>query len=33
MSFVENSELIGSIRGEIEILGDIFSTGEKWEAE
>ena len=25
--------LIGSMKGEIEILGDIFSTGIRWEAE
>ena len=29
---VDNSKLIGSMKGEIKILGDIFSTGEKWDA-
>jgi antitoxin (DNA-binding transcriptional repressor) of toxin-antitoxin stability system len=33
MPFVDNSKLIGSMKGKIKILGDIFSTGEKWEAE
>ncbi|MGH9948238.1 MAG: type II toxin-antitoxin system Phd/YefM family antitoxin [Pyrinomonadaceae bacterium] len=28
-----NSEWIGSMKGEIEILGDIMSTGEIWDAE
>lgn len=28
-----NSEWIGSMKGEIEILGDIMSTGIKWDAE
>jgi antitoxin (DNA-binding transcriptional repressor) of toxin-antitoxin stability system len=28
-----NSEWIGSMKGEIEILGDIMSTGESWDAE
>lgn len=28
-----NSEWIGSMKGEIEILGDIMSTGERWDAE
>ena len=28
-----NSEWIGSMKGEIEILGDIMSTGELWDAE
>jgi len=31
--YVDNSKLIGSMKDEIEVLGDIFSTGEKWEAE
>jgi prevent-host-death family protein len=31
--FVDNSKLIGSMKDKIKILGDIFSTGEKWEAE
>jgi hypothetical protein len=29
---VDNSKLIGSMKGKIKILGDIFSTGEKWDA-
>ena len=28
-----NSEWIGSMKGEIKILGDIMSTGERWDAE
>ena len=28
-----NSEWIGSMKGEIEIFGDIMSTGERWDAE
>ena len=28
-----DSEWIGSMKGEIEILGDIMSTGELWDAE
>ena len=28
-----NSEWIGSMKGEIKILGDIMSTGIKWDAE
>ena len=28
-----NSEWIGSMKGEIKILGDIMSTGESWDAE
>ena len=28
-----NSEWIGSMKGEIEILGDIMSTGVSWDAE
>jgi antitoxin (DNA-binding transcriptional repressor) of toxin-antitoxin stability system len=28
-----NSEWIGSMKGEIEIHGDIMSTGIKWDAE
>ena len=28
-----NSEWIGSMKGEIEIFGDIMSTGEGWDAE
>jgi len=27
------SDWIGSMKGEIEILGDIMSTGERWDAE
>jgi len=30
MPFVNNSNLIGSLKCEVEVLGDIFSTGEKW---
>jgi prevent-host-death family protein len=29
----DNSRLIGSLRDEVKVLGDIFSTGEKWNAE
>ena len=29
----DNSKLIGSMRGEIKVKGDIFSTGVKWDAE
>jgi len=28
-----NADLIGALAGQFEIRGDIFSTGEKWEAE
>ena len=28
-----NADLIGSMKGMFEIRGDIFSTGEKWDAE
>jgi prevent-host-death family protein len=30
---VDNSKLIGSLKNEVKVLGDIFSTGEKWDAE
>lgn len=30
---VDNSKLIGSLKNEVRVLGDIFSTGEKWNAE
>lgn len=30
---VPGAELIGSMKGKIEIHGDIFSTGETWDAE
>ncbi|HEY2865816.1 MAG TPA: type II toxin-antitoxin system prevent-host-death family antitoxin [Pyrinomonadaceae bacterium] len=30
---VDNSGLIGSMKGKIKIKGDIFSTGIKWDAE
>lgn len=30
---VDNSGLIGSMKGQIKIHGDIFSTGIKWDAE
>lgn len=30
---VDNSGLIGSMKGKIKINGDIFSTGIKWDAE
>ena len=30
---IDNSGLIGSMKDEIEVLGDIFSTGVKWNAE
>lgn len=28
-----NADLIGSLAGKFEIRGDIFSTGEEWDAE
>lgn len=28
-----NADLIGSLKGKIDILGDIFTTGIKWNAE
>jgi antitoxin (DNA-binding transcriptional repressor) of toxin-antitoxin stability system len=30
---VDNSKLIGALKDEVLVLGDIFSTGEKWDAE
>ncbi|MBX3292078.1 MAG: type II toxin-antitoxin system Phd/YefM family antitoxin [Acidobacteria bacterium] len=30
---VDNAGLIGSMKGQIKIHGDIFSTGIKWDAE
>lgn len=33
MAPVDNSSLFGNMKGKIDILGDIFSTGEKWDAE
>jgi len=33
MGPVDNTSLFGNMKGKIEILGDIFSTGEKWDAE
>jgi antitoxin (DNA-binding transcriptional repressor) of toxin-antitoxin stability system len=30
---VDNSGLIGAMKGQIKIHGDIFSTGIKWDAE
>jgi prevent-host-death family protein len=30
---VDNSRLIGSLKDEVKVLGNIFSTGEKWNAE
>jgi prevent-host-death family protein len=30
---VDNSKLIGSMKGKVIIRGDIFSTGVKWNAE
>lgn len=33
MGVVDNSKLIGALRDEVEVLGNIFSTGEKWDAE
>ena len=30
---VDNSKLIGSMKGKVIIRGDIFSTGVKWDAE
>ena len=29
----EHASLIGALKGEIEICGDIFSTGVRWEAD
>ena len=29
---VDNSKFIGSMKGKVKILGDLFSTGERWEA-
>jgi prevent-host-death family protein len=29
----ESGELIGALAGKLKILGDIMSTGEKWDAE
>ena len=33
MGRVDNSALIGSMKGTIKLSGDIFSTGVKWNAE
>jgi prevent-host-death family protein len=33
MGAIDNSKLIGALRDEVVVLGDIFSTGEKWDAE
>lgn len=30
---VESADLIGSLRGKLEIKGDVFSTGIRWDAE
>jgi len=30
---VDNSKLIGSMKGKVTIRGDIFSTGAKWNAQ
>ena len=30
---VDNSRLIGSLKDEVKVFGNIFSTGEKWNAE
>ena len=32
MASADNSHLFGNMKGKIKILGDIFSTGEKWDA-
>jgi hypothetical protein len=29
----DNADLIGSLAGHFEIRGDIFSTGEEWDAQ
>jgi antitoxin (DNA-binding transcriptional repressor) of toxin-antitoxin stability system len=29
----ESADLIGSLRGQVQVKGDIFSTGVKWEAD
>ena len=33
VGLIDNSKLIGALKGEVEVLGDILSTGEKWDAE
>jgi prevent-host-death family protein len=33
MSFVDNTKLIGSMKGKVIVKGNIFSTGVKWNAE
>ncbi|MFZ1700608.1 MAG: hypothetical protein WBO10_04860 [Pyrinomonadaceae bacterium] len=33
LGITDNSGLIGSMKGEIKVTGDIFSTGAKWNAE
>ena len=33
MGRADNSSLIGSMKGQIKVSGDIFSTGVKWNAE
>lgn len=30
---IDNSKLIGALKDEVVVVGDIFSTGEKWDAE
>jgi len=33
ISFVDNSEIIGNMKGKVTVKGNIFSTGVKWNAE
>jgi len=33
LNVVDNSKLIGSMKGKVIIKGDIFSTGRKWNAQ
>lgn len=33
MAVVDNTHLIGSMKGKVEVKGDIFSTGVNWNAE
>jgi prevent-host-death family protein len=33
LSVLDNSKLIGSMKGKVIVKGDIFSTGRKWNAQ
>jgi len=33
LNVVDNSKLIGSMKGQVTVKGDIFSTGRKWNAQ